>query len=76
MKYCLLALLLYVFNLNAQTTATISINPNDTWASIDSTMVGFSFNPTYIAMNFGNDYNGVNTRNITANLFNNFYPFQ
>jgi hypothetical protein len=76
MKYTLLFFILFCFKLNAQTSATIAINPNDTWATIDSTMVGFSFNPTYIAMNFSNSYNGVNTRSVTTNLFNNFYPFQ
>ena len=76
MKKLLPIILLICFNSSAQTSATISLNVKDIWATIDSTMVGFSFNPTYIGMNFSNSYNGVNNRDITANLFNNFYPFQ
>ena len=76
MKKLLPFVLLICFKLSAQTSATISLNVKDIWATIDSTMVGFSFNPTYIGMNFSNSYNSVNTRAITANLFNNFYPFQ
>ena len=76
MKSLLPFLLLICLRLNAQTSATISLNVNDTWANIDTTMVGFSFNPTYIGMNFSSSYNGVNTRAITTNLLNNFYPFQ
>jgi hypothetical protein len=75
-RYISAAQLLVNNNANTQATATITLNPNDTWAAIDSTMVGFSFNPTYIGMNFSSSYNGVNTRAITANLFNNFYPLQ
>lgn len=76
MKFLFSFFFLICFKLNAQTSATISLNVNDTWATIDTTMVGFSFNPSFIGMNFSSSYNGVNTRAITTNLFNNFYPFQ
>ena len=60
----------------AQSSATISINTSGIYAIIDSTMVGFSFNPSYMNMNFSNSYNGSNSRSITTSLLNNFYPFQ
>jgi len=60
----------------AQTSATISVNTSAIYADIDSTMVGFSFNPSYMNMNFSNSYNGSNSRSITTSLLNNFYPFQ
>lgn len=74
-------LFLLMFNLliadgYAQTSATISVNTSAIYADIDSTMVGFSFNPSYMNMNFSNSYNGSNSRSITTSLLNNFYPFQ
>jgi peroxiredoxin family protein len=60
--------------LNAQ---TVSINTNTTNAiQVPSNFVGFSFDPAYYTQYFGTSYNSNNSRNITKQLFNNFYPYQ
>lgn len=64
----------YASNLNAQ---TVSINTNTTNAiQVPSNFVGFSFDPTYYSQYFSTSYNSNNSRNITKQLFNNFYPYQ
>ncbi|MCX6208389.1 MAG: hypothetical protein NTZ59_02510 [Bacteroidetes bacterium] len=76
MKYILTIFLVFNLQLQAQTSATISLNTSAVWSEIDSAFVGFSFNPAYIGMNFSSNYNANDDRTITKNLFNNFYPFQ
>ena len=59
---------LYAPAIKAQTAATVNVNTGSILAQIDSTIVGFSFNPSYLSMNFSNSYNGINTRQISNTM--------
>ena len=56
---------------------SVSINTStNNGIQVPSNFVGFSFDPAYYTQYFGTSYNSNNSRNITKQLFNNFYPYQ
>jgi hypothetical protein len=76
LKYLFIYLLVFVCfgKINAQ---SVSINTNtNNGIQVPSNFLGFSFDPTYYSQYFSTSYNSNNSRNITKQLFNNFYPFQ
>jgi peroxiredoxin family protein len=60
--------------LNAQ-SVIINTSTNN-GIQVPSNFVGFSFDPAYYGQYFSTSYNSNNSRNITKQLFNNFYPYQ
>ena len=75
-KYILIYLLCFICfaKLKAQ---TVSINTSSSnGIQVPSNFIGFSFDPTYYSQYFSTSYNSSNSRNISKQLFNNFYPYQ
>ena len=73
LKFVLLLLISFA-KVNAQ---SVSINTSKSnGILVPSNFIGFSFDPAYYTQYFGTSYNSNNSRNITKQLFNNFYPYQ
>jgi hypothetical protein len=75
-KFLLVCLLtLSSFSITSAQSVSINTSTNN-GIQIPSNFVGFSFDPAYYTQYFGTSYNSNNSRNITKQLFNNFYPYQ
>ena len=74
-RYLLFFCLVFV-SVSAESQINITIDPTIAGTSVPVNFVGFSFDPTYMTQFFGTSYNSNNSRAITQQLFNNFYPYQ
>jgi len=62
---------------NESQSQSVSINTSTSnGVQIPSNFLGFSFDPVYYGQYFSTSYNSNNSRNITKQLFDNFYPYQ
>ncbi len=76
-KKKLLFCLILLSSLSIANAQGVSINTTtNNGIQVPSNFVGFSFDPAYYGQYFSNSYNSNDSRNITKQLFNNFYPYQ
>ena len=74
---CLFICLVIIISSKEAKSQAVSVNTSTyNGIQVPSNFLGFSFDPAYYTQYFGTSYNSNNSRNITKQLFNNFYPYQ